>query len=48
MDFFEQGQAYVAFSRVRLLDDLFLRDLNMQRIIVSPEVIKFYRENNLL
>jgi ATP-dependent DNA helicase PIF1 len=48
MDFFEYGQGYVALSRVRALDDLFLKDVNMKRIMVSEDVIEFYTKHGLI
>jgi ATP-dependent DNA helicase PIF1 len=48
MDFFENGQAYVALSRVRALTDLYLQNVNMETIMASQAVIDFYTSNNLL
>ena len=39
---FEYGQAYVALSRVRSLDSLFVWSLNMQAIRTHPKVAEFY------
>jgi len=45
MDFFETGLAYVAFSRVRRLDDLFLTNVDMKKILVDQTVVAFYEAN---
>lgn len=47
-DFFLDGQAYVALSRVRSLDDLYLDSVDLTRYTTSEDVIRFYRKNNLL
>lgn len=47
-DFFENGQGYVALSRVRNLSDLYLEGLDMSKFTTHPDVIKFYRERKLL
>ena len=36
------GQAYVAFSRVRTLESVFLRNLHFGRIRALPAVVTFY------
>jgi ATP-dependent DNA helicase PIF1 len=41
-DIFECGQAYVALSRVKTLDGLFLRSFNAQKIRANPMVKAFY------
>lgn len=41
---FEYGQTYVAMSRVKTLDGLYLRDFNPNKIKVNKKVIKFYKK----
>ena len=41
-DIFECGQAYVALSRVKTLEGLFLRSFNPQKIRANPMVKAFY------
>lgn len=41
---FEYGQAYVALSRVRSLEGLYLHAIDVSRIKTHPRVRKFYRE----
>ena len=43
---FEYGQSYVALSRVKSLDGLFLDSINFQKIKTNPKVVKFY--NNII
>lgn len=48
---FECGQAYVALSRVRSLDGLFLRSFDVSKILIKRSVLNFYaslREMNTL
>lgn len=39
---FEFGQAYVALSRVRSLESLYIHNLNPAKIMAHPAVVKFY------
>ncbi len=48
MDFFDTGLAYVAFSRVRRLEDLFLTNVDEKKVLVDPVVVDFARRNGLL
>lgn len=49
MKFFENGQAYVAISRVRQLEDLYLTNVSQNlQIKADPVVIQFYSDNALL
>ena len=41
---FECGQTYVALSRVRTLDGLYLKSFDPYKIRVNSKVIKFYNE----
>ena len=43
---FEFGQTYVALSRVRTIDGLYLIDLNTKKIKAHPKVIDFYDKLN--
>lgn len=40
---FESGQSYVALSRVKTLDGLYLSDFNPSRIKANPLVVDFYK-----
>lgn len=44
---FESGQTYVALSRVKSLEGLYLKSFNPQRIRANPKVVRFY-ENDML
>lgn len=39
---FEKGQAYVALSRIKTLEGLYLRNFSSQKVMVDEEVVKFY------
>lgn len=41
---FAEGQTYVALSRVRSLEGLFLKSLNKNKIKVNPKVVEFYSQ----
>jgi ATP-dependent DNA helicase PIF1 len=43
---FEQGQFYVALSRVRTLEGLFLKNLDWRLLKVNPKAVKFYKKIN--
>lgn len=45
---FEYSQSYVALSRVKNLDGLYLTSFNPTKIRVNPKVKDFYAKNNLL
>lgn len=39
---FEYGQAYVALSRVKSLEGLYLKGFSPKKIMVSPKIVEFY------
>ena len=43
-EIFTHGQAYVALSRIRSLQDLSLTDFNWKKITVHPKVLNFYKK----
>ena len=45
---FCHGQAYVALSRVKSLDGLFLQNINYNRITCDPKVKEFYESTNIV
>jgi len=40
---FEYGQTYVALSRVRTKEGLYIKSLDVSRIKANPKVIEFYK-----
>jgi ATP-dependent DNA helicase PIF1 len=40
---FEYGQTYVALSRVRTQEGLYIKSLDISRIKANPKVIEFYK-----
>lgn len=41
-DVFEYGQAYVALSRIRDLNSLYLTEIDFDKIVANPKALKFY------
>jgi len=41
---FENGQAYVALSRVKYLDQLYLEAYDPVRVTAHADVVNFYKE----
>jgi ATP-dependent exoDNAse (exonuclease V) alpha subunit len=48
MKTFEFGQVYVAMSRVRHLEDLYINCIDKQNIKADQQVIEFYNKHQLL
>jgi ATP-dependent DNA helicase PIF1 len=48
MDFFVEGQGYVALSRVPSLEDLFVTRVDLSTVTVAPEVLAFYKKHKLI
>lgn len=44
---FEKGQAYVALSRIKTLDGLYLRNFNPAKVMVDEKVVEFYKTLNI-
>ena len=40
---FECGQTYVALSRVKSMDGLYLKSINLKKIRAHPKVVEFYK-----
>ena len=40
---FEYGQTYVALSRIKRIEGLYLTALNINKIKVNPKVFEFYK-----
>ena len=44
---FAEGQVYVAISRVKSLEGLFIESFNINNVKANKKVIEFYRKNDL-
>ena len=44
---FAEGQVYVAISRVKSLDGLFIESFNINNVKANKKVIEFYEKNDL-
>jgi ATP-dependent DNA helicase PIF1 len=47
-DIFAEGQSYVALSRVRTLDGLYLKAFDPSKILVNKKVVEFYQKISTL
>lgn len=43
-DAFAEGQVYVALSRARSLNGLFIKSFNANKVIVNPKVVAYYQQ----
>lgn len=44
---FEKGQAYVALSRIKTLNGLYLRNFNPAKVMTDEKVVEFYKTLNI-
>jgi ATP-dependent exoDNAse (exonuclease V) alpha subunit len=47
-DSFTAGQSYVALSRARNLEGIFIQSINYDRIITNPDAVNFYNKINVV